>query len=367
MRKGLALGAVVVAVLAGIGYLTFGDAARHRPVTITAMFDEASGLYPGNAVEILGMPVGTVTTVTPKGTHVEVAMTIDGGIPVPRDVMAATISTSILTDRRVELSPPYQDGPQLRSGDLIPLDRTRTPVGFDRVLGMIDKLTSAMRGDGKGQGPLADLITIGATATSGNGNNIRAALDELSKALRMTSDGAATKDNLTAIITSVDSLTKAMTDNDATIRTFGSLIHGTSDVLAAEKFGTGTTGRQINDLLTQAADLLERNRDTIKATVGNTNTMVGTMNDKQRELAETFDVLPLMIDNFYNAIDPVNGALRVHALIDKILFDSQFTKEVCNVMGLRQLGCSTGMLQDYGPDFGLTYMLDSMARMGQGQ
>ncbi|MGH3581130.1 MAG: MlaD family protein, partial [Mycobacterium sp.] len=156
MRKGLALGAVVVAVLAGIGYLTFGDAARHRPVTITAMFDEASGLYPGNAVEILGMPVGTVTTVTPKGTHVEVAMTIDGGIPVPRDVMAATISTSILTDRRVELSPPYQDGPQLRSGDLIPLDRTRTPVGFDRVLGMIDKLTSAMRGDGKGQGPLAD-------------------------------------------------------------------------------------------------------------------------------------------------------------------------------------------------------------------
>lgn len=366
MRRGLVYGAVALLVLAGIGYLTFGDAAANRDFEVTAMFDEASGLYPGNGVEILGMPVGTVTAVVPTETQVEVTMEIDGGTRIPRDAMAATISTSILTDRRVEFSPPYTDGPTLGDDDLIPLERTRTPVGFDRVLGMIDKLTYAMRGDGQGQGPLADLITIGATATAGNGENIKAALGELSKALRMTSDGAATKDNLTAIVTSLDSLTTAMADNDETIRSFGSLIHGTSDILAAENFGTGSTGRQINELMQQSADLLDRNRDTIKGVIGNTDVMVGTMTDRQRELAETFDVLPLMIDNFYNAIDPVNGSLRVHALIDKILFDSQFTKEVCNLMGLRQLGCSTGTLQDYGPDFGLTYMLDSMARMGQG-
>lgn len=358
---------VAVLVMAGVAFIGFGDLGRNRAMTITAMFDEASGLYPGNAVEILGMQVGTVTAVTPMETRVEVTLEIDGDTELPQDVMAATISTSILTDRRVELSPPYSDGPVLGDGDLIPLERTRTPVGFDRVLAMIDKLTYAMRGDGQGQGPLADLVNIGATATAGNGENMRSALGELSKALRMTSDGAVTKENLTAIVTSLDSLTKAMTDNDETIRSFGSLIHSTSDIMATESFGTGSTGRQINDLLVQAADLLGRNRELIKETVGNTDVTVGVMNEKQRELAETFDVLPLMIDNFYNAVDPVNGSLRVHALIDKILFDSQFTKEVCNVMGLRQLGCSTGTIQDYGPDFGLTYMLDSMARMGQGQ
>jgi hypothetical protein len=52
-------------------------------------------------------------------------------------------------------------------------------------------------------------------------------------------------------------------------------------------------------------------------------------------------------------------------LVDKVLFDTPAVKEVCNMMGLRQLGCSTGTLQDFGPDFGLSYMLDGLAAMGQ--
>ncbi len=90
-----------------------------------------------------------------------------------------------------------------------------------------------------------------------------------------------------------------------------------------------------------------------------------SLSDNQRELKETLDLLPLLLDNVDRSIDPVNGSLRLHPMLDKLLFESQFTKEICNMMGLRQLGCSTGTMADYGPDFGLTYMLDGMARMGQ--
>ena len=76
-------------------------------------------------------------------------------------------------------------------------------------------------------------------------------------------------------------------------------------------------------------------------------------------------LMPEIVDNIYNSIDQKNGALRVHVLTDKVLFDTQTLKEVCNMMGLRQLGCSTGTLQDFGPDFGLTSVLDGMAAMGQ--
>ena len=81
--------------------------------------------------------------------------------------------------------------------------------------------------------------------------------------------------------------------------------------------------------------------------------------------AELLDLLPLMLENIYNAIDRDNGAIRVHALVDRILVDSQGAKEICNMMHLRVLGCSTGTLQDFGPDFGLTYVLDGLSMMGQ--
>ncbi|MBS9535687.1 mammalian cell entry protein, partial [Mycobacterium sp. M1] len=77
------------------------------------------------------------------------------------------------------------------------------------------------------------------------------------------------------------------------------------------------------------------------------------------------DVLPMAMENIYNTIDTNNGSIRIHALVDKILIDSQGTKEICNMMHLRQLGCGTGTLADYGPDFGLTYVLDGLSMMGQ--
>lgn len=64
-------------------------------------------------------------------------------------------------------------------------------------------------------------------------------------------------------------------------------------------------------------------------------------------------------------INSDNGSVRVRGLTDHLIFDNQLTKEICNLVGLRQLGCSTGTLQDYCPDFGLTHTLDGLASLGQ--
>lgn len=67
------------------------------------------------------------------------------------------------------------------------------------------------------------------------------------------------------------------------------------------------------------------------------------------------------MDNAYNAIDQENGGARVHAQLEKVFLDGQLVKEICNVLGLRQLGCSTGTLEDFGPDFGISGMLEGLA------
>jgi ABC-type transporter Mla subunit MlaD len=149
------------------------------------------------------------------------------------------------------------------------------------------------------------------------------------------------------------------------LRDFGSTIRVLSQVLADEDLGSGTTGKQFNVVLTQLGDLLQQNRDAINAMLANSDTTLNTTVELKREVAELLDIAPLTLDNFYNIFDRENGSARAHLLTDKVLFDSQTVQEVCNLMHLRQLGCSTGTLQDFGPDFGVSYILDGLTQMGQ--
>jgi virulence factor Mce-like protein len=360
----VATGVVLAVLAAGIGWTFLQD--RLDTITVTAQFDSAAGLYEGNTVAVLGMPVGQVTDITPKGSYVEVHFTIDDDVAVPADAQAVTISNSILTDRQIELTPPYRDGPTLADHDIIGLNRTKTPVEFARVLDVLDKLSTSLRGDGLGNGPIADVVTAGAAIADGNGQQMKDVLGELANALRLSADrGAVTKDQLTTIIRNLSSLFEAAAANDATLREFGTTVRTLSQILADEDFGTGTTGRKMNEVITQVGEVLEKHRESIKQIVANGDTALKTTVEHQRDLAEFLDLTPMTLDNIYNAIDQRNGSVRVHVLVDKVLFETQTLKEVCNMMGLRQLGCSTGTLQDFGPDFGLSYMLDGLAAMGQ--
>lgn len=356
------LAAAVVAVAVAGYYLNpFG-----RAITVTAQFDSAAGLYEDNVVAVLGMPVGKIRKITPKGEYVEAEFTVDRGVKIPADVQAVTINTSILTARQIELTPAYTGGPLLADHTTIGLNRTRTPVAFDRVLDMLDKVSKSLGGDGKGNGPVADVINAGAGIADGNGEKIKSALGELSRALQLSSErGETTANQLTSIITNLSSLMDAAARNDAKLRQFGSTTRRLSQMLADEDLGTGSTGHKFNEIVTQATALLQANRDNLKQSVLNGDRAATTLVEKQRDLAELIDLLPMTLDNVYNAIDSNNGTVRIHALVDKILIDSQGTKEMCNMMHLRQLGCGTGTLADYGPDFGLTYVLDGLSMMGQ--
>ncbi|TDZ78405.1 mce related protein [Mycobacteroides salmoniphilum] len=360
------IGTVAVLAVAVVGVGAYYVKSQLDHITLTAQFDSASGLYESNVVAVLGMPVGKITKITPQSGYVEVQFTVDKNVKVPADVQAVTLSTSILTDRQVELSPPYRGGPVLNDGDTIGLNHTRTPVEFDRVLGMLDRLSLSLKGDSKGQGPVADIVNSAAGVADGNGEKIKSGLGELSKALRLSSEGGVTtREQMTTIIKNVSSLFDAAAANDSKLREFASTVRQLSQVLDDESLGTGSAGRRLNDLVRQAGDVVEANRGHLKQTILNSNTALKAVVDNKREISEWIDVQPLAWDNMYNVVDQDNKRLRIRFMTDRLLFESQMDKEICNMMGLRQLGCGTGTLQDYGPDFGLTYVLDGLAAMGQ--
>lgn len=358
------LAAVTVLVASLYGWSVIKE--RRNTITLTAQFESSAGLYPSNNVQVLGMKVGSVTKVTPKTGYVEVEFTVDKDVTIPADAQAVTLQTSILAERSVELTPPYRSGPAMQDHATIGLTRTRTPVEFTKTLDMIDRLAASLGGDGKGNGAVRTLVDSAALMASGNGDSIKSALGELSKALKLGADGGAqSKEQLTTVIDNLSALMNAAAANDSMLRDFGSTVRVLSQVLADEDLGGGTTGKQFNVVLTQLGNLLEQNRGEINAMLANSGTTLDTTVELKREVAELLDIAPLTLDNFYNIFDRENGSARAHLLTDKVLFDSQTVQEVCNLMHLRQLGCSTGTLQDFGPDFGVSYILDGLTQMGQ--
>ena len=176
---------------------------------------------------------------------------------------------------------------------------------------MLDKISISLKGDGNGNGPVADVVNSGAAIAGGNGEKIKSALGQLSNALRLSADGGAqTQDQLTTIVRNLSSLLQAAADNDAKLRDFGTTVRQLSQIVNDEDFGSGTTGKTMNTLLAQVGDFLEKNRDNIKAVVNNGSTTANTLLERQRDLAEFLDVAPLTLDNMYNVVDQNNGAAR---------------------------------------------------------
>ena len=72
MRRRLVV--VLVVGLIVVGVLGARALTHTEPIKVTALFDSTVGLYPGSDVQVLGVPVGTVTKVSAEGENVRVTM-----------------------------------------------------------------------------------------------------------------------------------------------------------------------------------------------------------------------------------------------------------------------------------------------------
>ncbi|ACU40428.1 MlaD family protein [Actinosynnema mirum] len=77
---------------------------------VSALFASAVGLYPGSDVRVLGVRVGTVVAVEPRGRVVRVAVELDRRVPVPADARAVVVAPSVVGDRYVQLAPAHTGG-----------------------------------------------------------------------------------------------------------------------------------------------------------------------------------------------------------------------------------------------------------------
>ncbi|MQY19195.1 MCE family protein [Nocardia macrotermitis] len=324
---------------------------------ISADFENVAGLYAGNEVDVLGVQVGTVDSVEAKGSYVQVTMSLDQGVQIPADAMAALVNPQLITNRHIELSPAYSgSGPVMADNAHIPLPRTRTPVELDRILQTFDQLGSALKGDNQ-TGPMASRVLF--PLLNGNGDKLHTTLDALSSAFQTT---LANKDQISETIVKLNDITQVIAQNDTTVRDFSGKLTELVNLLGQQAPGLQAVLAQLDAFVTNTSSVVGQNKDQLAGALNRFVAISNQMRTNARNLTEVVDVGPLMFQNLANATSTEHQALRLHGLLDKSLLDGEALSTFCERIQMRSDGCRTGKIEDFGPDFGLTAALLGITR-----
>ncbi len=109
----IALAALLVATLLVGVYLVWPSRAGHK---VVGYFTSAVGLYPGDDVRIVGVPVGKIDSIEPRATDVKVTMSVKDDVKVPADAKALIIAPNLVSARFVQLTPAYTGGAVMADG-----------------------------------------------------------------------------------------------------------------------------------------------------------------------------------------------------------------------------------------------------------
>ncbi len=325
---------VAVALVVGLVSVLRGGSGPQR--SITAHFASAPGLYAGNRVDVLGMPVGRVTAVTAHPDRVDVRLEVPADLDLPADVKVLIMAPDLISDRTIALSPAYSGGAKLAGDAQIPVERTAAPVSADQIITSISRLAEALGPDGANKdGDLNALLHSLATSFGPDGKPLHDTITNVGQALGAL--GAQGTD-LTVLLNSLGQLTTAARTNLASYESFTQGLASVSATLAAEKGDIATALATLQQALGQLSTFVTDNAATLGGSVAALNTFAGALSRQQASLAETYRTLPVALQNLDATVDrtaPGGPALKVR--YDPSATSAAFGAQVCGNSVLRLL------------------------------
>ena len=295
---------------------------------LTAYFDRAVGLYEGSAVRVLGVRVGTVDRVVPDGPAVRVDLTVNHEYPIPAGASAAIIASSLVSDRYVQLTPAYIDGPRMASGAVIPRERTATPVEIDELLRSVDTLSTALGPDGANKtGALSEVLDTTAANLDGNGAELNTTLVQLGK---LADTLGRSRGDLFATVDNLNKFTATLARSDAQVRQFQSRLADVSGYLGSERGQVGDTLDALAGSLGQVSSFVKDNRELVASNLRQLTDITQALVDERKALAEVIDVAPLGSSNYVGAYDAASASVGVRAVFNE--FELPLGVLVCTIL-----------------------------------
>ncbi|RFD26018.1 mammalian cell entry protein [Mycobacterium uberis] len=305
-RRGLRYGtviALVVVLMGGVYVLSSG----RRSATIVGYFVSAVGIYPGDQVRILGVPVGEIDAIEPRASDVKITMSVSKEVKVPLDASAVIMSPNLVSARFIQLTPIYTGGAVLPDGGSIGLGRTAVPVEWDEVKEALSQLATQLGpASGQMQGTLGAAINQAADTLDGNGESFHNALRELVQVAGRLRDS---RNDIFGTVKNLQVLVNALSVNNEQIVQFAGNVSSVSQVLADSSRNLDDILGTLNKALVDVRGFLHEHNSTLIGTINKLNNFVQTLNDQSDNIEQVLHVAGPGIANFYNIYDPAQGAL----------------------------------------------------------
>jgi phospholipid/cholesterol/gamma-HCH transport system substrate-binding protein len=299
--------ALVVVLIGGV-YVANNQGNKR---TIVGYFTSAVGLYPGDQVRILGVPVGQVETIQPRPSDVKIIMSVSKDLKIPKDARAVIISPNLVSARFIQLTPVYTGGAVLPDGGSIDLTRTAVPVEWDEVKEALTQLAVQLGPTGSVggsmQGPLGAAINQAADTLDGNGQSFHNALRELSQVAGRLGDS---RSDIFSTVKNLQVLVNALSESNDQIVQFAGNVASVSQVLADSSRHLDNTLGTLNQALSDIRGFLHENNSTLIDTVNKLSDLTQTLSDQSDNIEQVLHVAGPGIANFYNIYDPAQGTLN---------------------------------------------------------
>jgi virulence factor Mce-like protein len=334
----LTIGALVLAVImvaALVAILWPGG----ETTQVTAYFERATGVYKGTEVRVLGVKIGKVTKVTPKGGTVEVTMAYDAKRRIPVNAQAVIIVPSLVADRYIQFTPVYRGGATLHDGATLPLSSTVVPVELDDANAAVNELTKALGPQGaNAQGSLSRLLKTSAQTLNGQGADFNQTLRDLSDVSRVLADNSG---NTTQTVQNLAKITQAMAASDRQIRAFSQNLASVSSTLNSEKTELRAAIKSLSLALREVSAFVKQNKSQIAADVQGLAQITGILVKEKAALQQFLDKAPVAATNALGVYDAQDGTLHARLNLQQAQNISMWLCSLAFSLGAPPKQCET--------------------------
>ncbi|MDQ1404200.1 MAG: phospholipid/cholesterol/gamma-HCH transport system substrate-binding protein [Actinomycetota bacterium] len=291
------------------GYLVFTIGNIHpfqSAYSLTAKFDDVTGLLPDDNVKIAGVVVGKVKSVSIDDGAARVRFTVRKGVKVPTDSAAAIRWRNLLGQRYVYLYPGTASTVLPAGGRVT---HTRSVVDLGQLFNRLGPIVKSIDPD-----QVNAFLDSVSSALQGSEPQLRQALDDLAT---LASTLATRDEAIGRLVGNLDTVASTITDRDHEIRQLLDNLLAVASTFSANTDVLDEAVTQLGDFSSHLGKLLQDNRGHIDNIVNSLQVLIEVVNQK-------LPTLDTVVANLDDAGTRLFGASKYGEFLNQTIPCGQF-------------------------------------------